>query len=295
MVLCVSTLFGSVRMYMLMCVGCVVTGLWVSESYQRRVTVSSHTVDIIIDLKRSKSPESKLESDVDAFSKDIADSNGPLSSTPNQRTDTQTLRPIEVLSTHPTILRSGVIPGRNAEFTHIDSVECKRDSSTSITTQHNSALLDDSHVIHNDHGVDDIASHDQRELHDQLGSHDQHGSHDDVDFGIQVDKKFCKSSFHTSNKRQLISQIFFILILICVVTLFYHNPRLALFLLLPVGCMVLMRRIVYISFVSAQLNRVWLRWRSSSLHNIIFPPPVCHVYSGYAKLDKKVIMFLLFC
>ena len=294
-ILFVSTVFGSVRMYVLISVGCVVMCLSVSEAYKRKVTVSSSKTNDTTLAEKSESPVvSQSDDEVDTFSEVIAESNVPMSSTPSKRSDTQMFHPADISSTHPAVIQSGLIHGHNAEFKHTDSVECiqSTDVCTSITTRHNSALLDDSHVIHdttsNNQGINDIGSHDQRE------SHEQRGSHDYTDFGIQVDKKLRKTSFRTSNKRQLITHIFFILILICVVTLFYHNPWLACSLLLPVACMVLIRRIAYISFVNAQLKWAWLRWKSSSLYNTIFPPLVRHVYNAYAKLDKKVIVFVVF-
>ena len=289
-ILFVSTVFGSIRMYVLICIGCVMMCLSVSEAYKHKVKVSSSMTDYAILASKSES----LDEVDDAFSEYTAESNVPLSSTPSKHSDTQTLHPMDISSTHPTVIQSGLIPGHNAEFKHTDSVECMQPAGvcTSITTRHNSSLLDDSHVIHDTTGNDQSinGSHDQRGSHEDRASHDQRGSHDHTDFDIQVDKKPRKTSFRTSNKRQLISYIFFILILICIVTLFYHNPWVACSLLLPVVCMVLIRRIIYISFVNAQLKWAWLRWRSSSLYNIIFPPLVCHVYNAYVKLDKKVIV-----
>jgi len=291
-VLFVSAIFGSIRMYVLICIGCVVISLSVSEAYGRRVKVSSCKND-----ETAESTMSQLDDEVDACSEDVPVSNIPFSSTPSKPAVMQELR---ISSPQPTVIQSGLIPGYNAEFKHTDSVECKQsaDLTTSITTRHSSSLLDDTHVIQDitksNQNVENIGSHDQRGSHDHKELHDQSKSHDQTDYAKLKPRK---SSFRTSNhqkKRQLISQIFFILIVICIVTSFYHNPWVACCLLLPIGCTVIIRRIVLINFVYAWLRRIWLNWKSSSLCNAMFPPLVCYIYNSYAKLDKKVSMLLLY-
>lgn len=294
-VLVVSAVFGSVRMYVLIFVACVAITLSVIEMYKHKYSLSKKDYD-----RRSDSPCSNSEEEMDSFSEDVAESNLPFSSTPSKHTVTQALQPAEEISSPLiTVTEPALIPGHNAEVKHTDSVECKdsNDLSTAITTSHHSALLDDSHTIHgttnNNQKIDTIGSRDQGESRDQGISHDQKASHDETDF---INRKGRRTSFRNyQKKRQLISQIFFILILICIVTVFYHNPWVACCLLLPIACMVLIRRIVYIKFVNAHLKWAWLNWKSSSLHSIIFPPLVCRVYNAYTKLDKKVIVFVLQC
>lgn len=290
MVLFVSAVFGNiVRMYVLISIGCAVIVLSVWDTYKSRVKTSSAD-----DTIQVKSPMSS-DNEADAFSEDIVESRLPSSSTPGKIAVMETLRPVEISSAYPSTIQTGLIPSYNAEVRHMDGVECKEstDVSTSITTSHGSALLDDSHVIQsaagNDHNIDDIGSHDHSGLHDHSGSHDQ------TDFAneMQNNTKTHRPSFGRpshQNKQNRITHIFGILILICMVTLFYHNPWIAICLLLPIGCTVLIRRIIFIDFVNEWLNWAWLRWKNSSLHSIIFPPLVCHVYNAYAKLDKKVIV-----
>ena len=285
-VLLVSTIFGSIRIYVLIIIGCVVVTLSLSDTCRHKVSSSTKGESDMYHTSESPEPD-----ETDSFSEDIADTNVPFSSTPSKQTIIQTLHPVEISSPPDAVMQSDVIRGRNAEVTHMESVECKAsgDVRTAITTKHSSGLLDDSHAIHhttnNHQNNDDVRSHDHR------GSHDQISSHDDIDFGY---RKLRKTSFRNyKNKKQAIFRIFFILILICIVTAFYHNPWVACSLLLPVACTVLIRRIVLISLVNAHLKRVWSSWKSSSLYNVIFPPPVCHVYNAYTKLDKKVIVLFL--
>ena len=285
-VLLVSTIFGSIRIYVLIIIGCVVVTLSLSDTCRHKVSSSTKGESDMYHTSESPEPD-----ETDSFSEDIAETNVPFSSTPSKQTIIQTLHPVEISSPPDAVMQSDVIRGHNAEVTHMESVECKAsgDVRTAITTKHSSGLLDDSHAIHhttnNHQNNDDVRSHDHR------GSHDQISSHDDIDFGY---RKLRKTSFRNyKNKKQAIFRIFFILILICIVTAFYHNPWVACSLLLPVACTVLIRRIVLISLVNAHLKWVWTSWKSSSLYNVIFPPPVCHVYNAYTKLDKKVIVLFL--
>ena len=258
--------------------------LSLSDACKHKVSSSTENDPVQSDISESPEPD-----EVDSFSEDTAESNLPFSSTPTKHTDIQTLHPAEILSP-PHVQPVGLIHGHNAEVKHIVSVECKpsNDACMAITTKHSSGFLDDSHAIHHttNNNNDDVGSHDQRGSHEQGGSHDQIDSHDYADFGY---RKLRKTSFRSYKNKQVISRIFFILILICIVTAFYHNPWVAFSLLLPVVCTVVIRRIVLINFVNAHLKWVWLSWKSSSLYNVIFPPLVCRVYNAYTKLDNKVI------
>ena len=285
-VLLVSTVFGSVRMYVLMCIVCVLACLSVGEVFKNAIKVPLHDED--------ESSVSKSEDEVS--DEDVAKTSFPFSSTPSKST---TFHPVKISTPYAATVQPELISDHNADIKHMDSVECREsnDVCTSITTRHSAAMLDDSHTIQdatsNGQNIDNqCGSHDQ---HDQTqrGSKDQKGSHDHTDFAkrMRVDKQHRRVSFRTYNnqkKRQLISQIFIALILICIVTLFYRNPWLAFSLLLPITCTVFIRRIVLINFVYMQLQWAWLSWKSSSLCNVVFPPLVCHVYNSYAKLDKKV-------
>ena len=62
--------------------------------------------DAVLDDK-SESPVS--DDEVDMFSEDTAESNMPFSSTPSKQSDTQILCLVEISSTHPTVMLSGLI------------------------------------------------------------------------------------------------------------------------------------------------------------------------------------------
>lgn len=281
-ILTTSLVFGSLRIYILVLIVCVIVSLYASEVYdeakkksKKYVSSSSRSTSEDSTMNGYESTDPRSDEDTaGVYSEDDGGLTSPVdSSTPTKRHDGAQLQDYSPGSS------TDYIPGYNAEFKHTDSVECKEPGKfllTATTTAHRSSKLDDSHAI-------------------QSSAQKSDDSHDQTDYSLRKIKKSPggkKVPFNMFgySRSQLKPWVFFILILVCVVTLFYHNLWIAVCLLLPTACAVFVRKAVQLSYVFVRLEWAWRYWRSSSLRSVVFPPVLRLVYCSYTRLDKKVIV-----
>ena len=290
-ILTTSLVFGSLRMYVLVLAVCVIVALYASEVYETKkkrkgdMSLSSGSMSEDSATKSDECESTGSRSDEDTagvYSEEDGGLTSPVdSSTPSKQRSSDAVQPH--LQDYSPGSNTENIPGYNAEYKHTDSVECKEPGKlllTAITTTNRSSSLDDSHAIQSN---SDVKKH-QKSDGSQMDN-------DEMDYSLKKKGHGTKKApfkMFGYSRRQLKPQIFFILVLVCIVTFFYHNLWIAVCLLLPTMCMVFVRKIVQLSFVFGWLEWVWQNWRSSSLRSAVFPPTLRLVYSSYTRLDKKV-------
>ena len=287
-ILTTSLVFGSLRIYVFVLAVCVIVALYSSELYETKKK-----------RKRDMSPSSRSMSEDSVTMSDECESTGSRSDEDTAVEDSGLTSPVDsstpskqqssdIAKPHPQgysySSSTECIPGYNAEYKHTDSVECKESGKfllTAITTTPRSSSLDDTHAIQSSPDVTTRQKSDDIQM-----------DSDDIDYSLKLKKKSPRKKVAFKmfgySRNQLKPQIFFILILVCIVTLFYHNLWIAICLLLPTVCMIFVRKIVQLSSVFGWLKWVWQYWRNSTLRSAVFPPTLRLVYCSYTRLDKKV-------